>query len=122
MKIILIVALIVAVIGQSACSSITGTPYEKMNCSQYASHRLGLVRTLTARQLFAKGDRDGGALEPGDVVCFQGVHVIVYEGRGEFTDSVMGRGVGATVPDASNWYHGSIRVVRIKNVRQGELN
>lgn len=108
-------AVLLTVGGMVSCgtSSLLGTPYSALKCSQLACRVAG-HSPATARQLFDEGSPIVSPLQPGDIVAFGGKHVAVVFADGSLVDSTPERGVGrlSKVAPHDAWYLGPLRVVK----------
>lgn len=117
---VLVGALVVgAVISFSQAKHLQGTPYRKLNCSQFACKLTGRKQE-SAEELYAQGVNDSiNNAKPGDIVAFPHGHVAVMTKEG-LMDSTPNRGVRLTKPDEMSdaWYQGQPRIVRGGHIKE----
>lgn len=103
----------------SGAKSLIGTPYNKLNCSQFACALTG-HKPANAKQLFDEGQPGTLAdAQPGNIVAFNGGHVAVMTKDG-LMDSTPERGVGMTGTPNKNdgWYRGPIHIVKGGTIKE----
>ena len=112
--------------------ALIGTPYTKLNCTEFILTAHGETQECDSSQMFrgcqgrmiqvglehkdvVEMSLYENELQPGDVLCFRGGHVAAYLGNGWIIDSARDAvGVRRLLDQFpyDAWYHGPVRVRR----------